>query len=406
VGEDLVQRREVDRTVARTDELRPDVSRPLEKRYQNLGARLRPQPTCRGGVVEQDEVIELGTRDLPGLRPEAVTAWLDENTPVRSPVEYGLIAAGGSNLTYRLVDADGARWVLRRPPVGTLLETAHDMEREARILSGLGATAVPVPEVVGTCTDPTVNGTAFFVMRYVEGRILRTEAMGTELGPDAAATAGSNFFETLALIHTTPPTAAGLDGLSRPDGYVERQLRRWHGQYAETAADGALPLEAELHDRLRDAVPPDEGSGTSHLVHGDYHIDNVVLGADLAVVAVFDWELATLGHPIADLAWALMFWAQAGDDDAFLPDPPSRAPGFPTRDEAVEIYARAAGADVERMRYFEAFSRWKMACLLSGSLHRSERGSGGGMQAGGRAAATDQRARIAEMFQRAHDLLR
>lgn len=355
--------------------------------------------------MAQDEVVEFADGQTPGLEPERVSAWLAEHTPVAVPVEFGLIAAGGSNLTYRLTDAQGERWVLRRPPVGTLLQSAHDMTREQRILSGLGATAVPVPDVVGVCTDDTVTGAPFFVMRYVEGLILRTSAHGTELGPERAHRAGTRFFEALATIHTTPPADAALGDLSRPDRYVERQLRRWHEQYLRTAADDASPVATAVHDRLAAAVPPDVVSGAAHLVHGDFHIDNAVFDADLNVIAVFDWELATLGHPIADLAWALLFWAEPGDERPFLVDPVTIAAGFPTREEVVATYARATGYDTSALPYFEAFSLWKMACLLSGSLYRSKRGAAGGLQARSTVDHDALRARLLGLFDDAATLL-
>jgi aminoglycoside phosphotransferase (APT) family kinase protein len=331
--------------------------------------------------VAQDEVVEFADGQLPGLDPYRVTAWLVEHTPVVAPVEYGLIAAGGSNLTYRLTDGAGARWVLRRPPVGQLLASAHDVTREHKILAGLWPSPVPVPEVAGVCTDADVTGAPFFVMRYVEGLILRNTAHGVELGPERARVAGTNFFGALATIHTTPPASTGLDGLSRPDRYVERQLRRWHQQYQQTAGDDASPLEAELHDRLAASVPADVVDGAAHLVHGDFHIDNAVFDRDLKVIAVFDWELATLGHPIADLAWSLLFWAEPGDAQTYLAEAVTSAPGFPTRAEVVELYGKATGYDTTSLPYFEAFTNWKMGCLLSGSLYRSRRGEAGGMSA-------------------------
>lgn len=348
--------------------------------------------------MAQDEVVEFADGQLPGLEPDRVTAWLTEHTPVVGPVDYGLIAAGGSNLTYRLVDGAGERWVLRRPPVGTLLQSAHDVTREHRILAGLGPSPVPVPEVVGVCTDPGVTGAPFFVMRYVEGLILRDTASGVQLGAASARVAGTNFFRALATIHTTPPASIGLDDLSRPDGYVERQLRRWHQQYQQTAGDDASPVEAAVHDRLAAAVPADVVDGAAHLVHGDFHIDNAVFDAELSVIAVFDWELATLGHPIADLAWSLLFWAEPGDERPFLAEPVTAAPGFPTRAEIVDLYGRATGYDTASLPYFEAFTSWKMGCLLSGSLYRSRRGEAGGMQARGNTDHEALRQRLLGLF--------
>ena len=307
--------------------------------------------------MAQDEVIDLWGADPPGLDPEQVSQWLGANSIVVPPMNIGLIAAGGSNLTYRLVDVNGHRSVLRRPPVGELLESAHDVVREHRILHGLASTAVPVPEVVGVCADPDVTGAPFYVMRYVEGHIVRTTALGAALGSDVAAVIGRNFFEALAVIHVTAPAAAGLDDLSRPHGYVDRQLRRWHRQYQQTAGDEAVQLEADVHDRLAASIPPDVAPGASPIVHGDYHIDNAVFAEDGTVRAILDWELATSGHPIADLAWALLFWAEPGDANPFLREPPSQAPGFPTRVAGIAAYEAVCHYDLDALPYFEAFAR-------------------------------------------------
>ena len=327
-----------------------------------------------------------------------------DHTTISQPVAFGLIAAGGSNLTYRVTGSAGDRWVLRRPPVGDLLPSAHDVAREHRILQGLHGTAVPVPEVAGLCTDREVTGAPFFVMRYVEGHILRSTAMGEALGATAARTAGVNFFEALACIHTTPPEVAGLGDLSRPDRYVERQLRRWHQQYRQTAGEHGSPLEAAVHDRLAETVPGDVAPATSHLVHGDYHIDNAVFDEQLAVKAIFDWELATLGHPTADLAWALLFWAEPGDEHPFLHEPATQAAGFPSRREAIDVYERASGHRVEALSYFEAFCNWKMACLLSGVLHRTLRGATGGLHAAAVPDVASRVRRIEALFEQARSL--
>jgi aminoglycoside phosphotransferase (APT) family kinase protein len=347
----------------------------------------------------QEDVVEPANGELPGIDVTNVVRWLGQHVhDLEPPLEFALIAAGGSDLTYRLVDNKGTRFILRRPPVGTLLATAHDMAREHRIMAALAGTAVPVPEMLALCQDQSVSGAPFYVMAYVEGRILRDTEDGAAIGGANAARASTSFVDTLAAIHLLEPAAIGLDTLSRPAGYVGRQLRRWFSQYQQTAGDHPNPLVADLHDRFA-ANLPDEGPARSgRLVHGDYHIDNAVFDDDFAVISVFDWELCTLGDPLADLSWALMFWSTTTDELSVTASPPTRAPGFFTKSQFIERYGAVAGLDLDDLPYFLALSHWKLACLIQGSLYRSAAGQGGGLQtAGGGVDGSGE--------QRLHDLL-
>ena len=262
---------------------------------------------------------------------------------MRPPFTFGLIAAGGSNLTYRVDDADGRKLILRRPPAAAVLASAHDVAREHRIMAALRDTDVPVPEMLAFCGDAAVTGAPFYVMSYAEGLILRRQATAAEIGADNCGRAAVAFFETLARIHTLDTTRAGLDDLSRAGGYVERQLRRWLAQYHGLAA-GATRIRwcSNCTTAWRPNLRPDI-SKQGLLVHGDYHIDNAVLDPDMSVVAVLDWELATLGHPIADLCWALMFWARPGDPMVMMEEAVTAAPGFPGRSEMAGVYEKASG---------------------------------------------------------------
>lgn len=281
----------------------------------------------------QEEIVafEPGSA-LPGLDADAASDWLSRVVSDLSlPLDFGLIAAGGSNLTYKVTDAANQTWILRRPPAGAVMASAHDVGREYRIMQGLVSTDIPVPRPIVHCDDPTVLGAPFYVMSYEKGVILRDSATATAAGPLNCELASRSFFETLAHLHTHDLSGTGLEGLSRRDGYVKRQLRRWFQQYEEISGEDRNPLVEELHDRLL-ASDPGEIGLEAHLVHGDYHIDNAVLNPNFSVKAVLDWELATLGHPIADLAWALIFWAEPDDQMVMMQEGVTAAPGFLNRE--------------------------------------------------------------------------
>ncbi len=313
-----------------------------------------------------------------GLDRDRVGAWLGEQLPDGvPPFSYDLVPAGGSNLTYRVGDDAGHRWVLRRPPVAAVLHTAHDMDREWRIIETLGrATAVPVPPAVASCADPEVTGAPFYVMGFVDGLILRDEHDGERLTTAAADRATDALVDTQLAFHAVDPDAVGLGGLSRHrHGYVERQLHRWRAQ-VERAKVRDLPLLDELHDRLARSVPPD--SGPPGLAHGDYRFDNTILGADHRIAAVLDWELCTIGDPVADFAWSLLYWSDPGDPCPFLPAAPTLASVFPRRVEVARRYETRSGRSLDVLPWFTVFGYWKMACIVEGVYTRRLRGSRSG----------------------------
>jgi aminoglycoside phosphotransferase (APT) family kinase protein len=352
----------------------------------------------------QEDIVDLDRSvDPPGLPVPATSAWLATHVPaMRPPFTFGLIAAGGSNLTYRIDDADGRKFILRRPPAAAVLASAHDVAREHRIMSALRDSDVPVPEMLAFCGDAAVTGAPFYVMSYAEGLILRRQQTATEIGADNCSRAAVAFFETLARIHTLDTTRAGLDDLSRPGGYVERQLRRWLAQYNAALRADPNPLVLELHARMA-ANPPEDVSKRGLLVHGDYHIDNAVLDPAMSVVAVLDWELATLGHPLADLGWALMFWARPGDPIVMMEEAVTAAAGFPDRAAVAEVYEKASGYPLDHFAYFQAFALWKLSCLIQGSLFRAEEGGRGGRQHDREVDAPATLGRIQAMLERAND---
>jgi aminoglycoside phosphotransferase (APT) family kinase protein len=308
---------------------------------------------------------------IDGIDVPAVTAWFEAHVPaVAPPLRFELIAGGHSNLTFKVTDAAGGAWVLRRPPLGQVLATAHDMGREHRIISALAPTDVPVPPVVGLCTDESVNGAPFYVMGFVEGLVARDSAAAGSLAVPARTRAGEQIADVLARIHAVDPDEVGLGDLGRKDGYVERQLKRWHGQWQKSQTR-ELPVVDEVHAALAARVP---AQGPATIVHGDYRLDNCLVAEDGSIAAVLDWELCTLGDPLADVGLLLVYWSEEGDSHRALLDAPTMLPGFPSRAEVVERYAAASGRDVSNIDYFVALGYWKLACILEGVYARFKGG--------------------------------
>ncbi|NKQ52196.1 phosphotransferase family protein [Amycolatopsis sp. K13G38] len=291
------------------------------------------------------------------LDEKRVSRWLAEHG-LAEPVEFELIAGGRSNLTFRLTDAAGALYALRRPPTGGVLTTAHDMSREWRFVSALSGTAVPVARPLAYCADPEVTGAEFYVMGFVDGRVLADESEGRAFPPGARAEAGEQLVDVLVALHALDPVELGLGDLVRRTGYAQRQLRRWRAQVHATGAP-ELALLDDVHDLLARHVPQQSNG----IVHGDYRPGNVAFGPDGGVRAVFDWELATSGDPLADLGWLAASWREPGEEIPAVTPTPSTVPGFPSRAEMVARYAARSGRDVADLPYWIAFARWRAACI-------------------------------------------
>lgn len=316
-----------------------------------------------------------------GIRPDAVTSWLVRAVPdVTPPLRFELIAGGRSNLTFRVDDAGGRSFALRRPPVSHVLPTAHDMGREHRILSALFPTPVPVPQPLGLCADPDVTGAPFYVMAFVKGPVLRDAGTANAAMPSHAARrrTGEQLVDALAALHQVDVDAVGLGDLARRDGYVERQLRRWQGQFVQSASAGVSEPGAveAVGEALAARIPPQAGAT---VVHGDYRLDNAVVAPDGTLAAVLDWELCTLGDPMADLGTFLDYWSLPADGAPILGRSPASAlEGFPTADELADRYAGASGRDVSDVSYFMAFGYWRLACILQGVYARYVGGAAAG----------------------------
>ena len=313
---------------------------------------------------------------IEGIDVEHVTKWFEDHVEgVQPPLRFELVAGGRSNLTFRIEDATGASWVLRRPPLGSILPTAHDMSREYKVISALGPTPVPVPRTFGLCEDEAVNEKPFYVMEYVEGHILR-DAQTTErvLGEKERRVAGESLVDVLADLHAVDIDAVGLGDFGRRDGYIERQLKRWHTQF-EKSKSREIPAVDEVYEELLRTVP-EQGAAT--IVHGDYRLDNTMLGEDGHVRAVLDWEICTLGDPLADVGLLMVYWADPGDNLSALLSAPTTLEGFSRRAEIAERYAERSGRDLSRLDFYVAFGYWKLACILEGVYARYKAGHGGG----------------------------
>jgi aminoglycoside phosphotransferase (APT) family kinase protein len=327
----------------------------------------------RGGMSEQQASAPPEAPD--GIDRARVEGWFSANIEgVELPLAFERVSGGRSNLTYEVTDAAGRRWALRRPPLGKRLGSAHDMEREHKVIAALQDTDVPVPPVVGLCSDESVNGAPFYVMEFVEGPILRLQG-DAELFPDESErqAIGLRVADTLAAIHAVDPDAVGLGDLGKKQDYVARQLHRWHGQW-EKSKTRELPVVDDVHRRLAARIPE---QGPATIVHGDYRLDNMILSPAGEVAAVVDWELCTLGDPLADVGLLMVYWSEPGDELIPLLEPATMAPGFPSRDEVRERYAKRSGRDLSQLDFYVALGCWKLAIVLEGVYARYAAGQYG-----------------------------
>jgi aminoglycoside phosphotransferase (APT) family kinase protein len=317
-----------------------------------------------------------GHGGLVGVDVPAVSAWLEANVAgAVAPFSFDLIAGGHSNLTYRVVGADGHALVLRRPPLGQLLASAHDMGREHKVIAALADTPVPVAPARGFCADVDVCGAPFYVMDFVEGHVIRDRAAAEAmLVPPARATAGQDLVDTLAAIHAVDIEAVGLSDLGRHDGYIARQLKRWYGQWRQSQTR-PLPTVDEVHDLLSSRIPE---QGPACIVHGDYRLDNTMVDDSGHVVAVLDWEICTLGDPLADVGLLMVYWTGPGDEASAWTGTAPSAPGFPDRGDLLARYAAVSGRDISGIDFYVAFAFWKLVCILEGVYARYLAGALGG----------------------------
>jgi aminoglycoside phosphotransferase (APT) family kinase protein len=330
-----------------------------------------------------------------------VTAWLKARLPdVEPPLRFTRVGEGQSNLTFRVDDAAGRSVVLRRPPLGEILASAHDMAREHRILSALAPAGARVPRPLAMCEDPEVTGAPFYVMEHVDGLIPARVDTAERLSPEARGRAAGALVTTLVELQRLDPEAIGLGSFKRPESLISRQLRRWTRQW-HASKTRELP-EIETLAELLVGRMPEERETVLH--HGDYRLDNAVLSEDGELRAVLDWELCTVGDPLADVGMMVAYWDELGAaarlPDALFREPVTELPGFPSGVELAKTYARVSGRDLADLGFWIAFAYWKIAIIVEGVYRRWLNDPSNGSDAGTLQPAV---ARLAALAQDAFD---
>lgn len=294
---------------------------------------------------------------------DRLTRFMEEvgGVSLAGPLSRRLISGGRSNPTYELTDGQRS-WILRRPPFGDVLQSAHDMMRESRVVSALRDSTVPVPVVVASCADTDVLGVPFYVMDKIDGITLRTHEDTARLSPAERARLATSMVDTMVALHEIDPDAVGLADFGRPEGYLDRQLRRWVRQWHTVKTRDGSDVD-ELASRLERALPELRFPG---IVHGDFKVDNLMVDRNTPskVLALLDWEMATLGDTLADLGQLICFWDEPGALHNPITAGAMAHPGFPTADEVVQSYADRRGADVAEIEWYILFADLKLAVIL------------------------------------------
>ncbi|MDQ4032293.1 MAG: phosphotransferase family protein [Actinomycetota bacterium] len=313
--------------------------------------------------------------DISAEQARRVTDWLAQRIPeLTPPVRFDLIEGGRSNLTYRVADLAGNIFALRRPPLSGVLPSAHDMQREHRVISALGGTDVPVPATVGICTESEVLGADFYVMDFVDGFVAHDpETAAAALSEPARVAAAGAAVDSLLALHRVDPDSIGLGDLGRGTGYVAGQLKRWTRQVASLPIE-PIPGLLDMGNRLAGRVP---SQPAVTIAHGDYRFGNLMLDTDGNVAAILDWELCTRGDPLADLGWLLSYWSSPPGIARLPMAMPTSAPGFPSRDQALARYGAGSGLPMDDVNFYIAFAYWRLGAVLAGVYSRSISGAYG-----------------------------
>ncbi len=336
-------------------------------------------------------------QSVPGIDFERLLPWFREHVAPVDALHAEVIGHGRSNLTYRLSSGDD-EWVLRRPPLSHVMPTAHDMKREFRVISAVEGTKVPVPHAIALCDDTSVNDAPFYIMSFVRG-IVPTDAqdVARRFDEPTLRRMGEELIDTLAELHLLDPASVGLGDLGKPNGFVTRQVKRFTGQIEQHKTRDVPELE-ELARRLGAAIPPESGAA---IIHGDYRLDNCVISEDGKIAAVLDWEMATLGDPLADVGQQIMYWAGGEGDRQSAPGIASGSvtalPGFLPRDEAIARYAKRTGLDLSNLDFYVVLAYFKLAVIVEGIYARFLEGGtvGAGFEATGAQAMSLARGGLA-----------
>ena len=301
-----------------------------------------------------------------GIEEGRVTGWMKGQIPdLEAPMSFDLITGGHSNLTYRCRDISGKAFVLRRPPLGHVLESAHDMGREHKIIDALQGSKVPVPKTYGLCRDKSINGADFYLMGFVDGNVLNDSVSGLTIDASDRAALGEHVIHILCDLHAVDIDAVGLGDLGRKEAYLARQLNRWSKQWIASKTHEIPAMEAS-QQLLAERMPEQRGAS---IVHGDFRLGNMIVEGQ-RVKAILDWELCTLGDPLADLAYALNVWPDPTDPEPPAPESATSPKGFHTRTELAERYQSKTNRDLSQLDYYVGFNRWKSACILHGVYAR------------------------------------
>jgi aminoglycoside phosphotransferase (APT) family kinase protein len=307
---------------------------------------------------------------VPGLDVGRLRTYLDRERPglVRGPIRASVFPGGRSNLTYA-IDDGRSHWVLRRPPLGHVLATAHDMAREFRVIRALDG-VIPVPRTVLLCEDERFLGAPFYLMDRVEGTVYRSAGQTSLLSDEQKRALAFSLVDVLADLHGVDPAAVGLADFGRPQGFLERQVRRWSGQLERSRSRDVAGMD-RLRERLSSSVP---ASAATALLHGDFRLDNVMVDARRRIVAVLDWEMATLGDPLADLGLFVVYWDGVGGIQSPLLGGEGRRAGFPSGAELLRRYQDRHDVDLGHLDWYLAFGCFKLAVIAEGIFFRFTRG--------------------------------
>jgi aminoglycoside phosphotransferase (APT) family kinase protein len=303
----------------------------------------------------------------PGFDPERLAPWFRDNVGRVDSLSGEIIGHGRSNLTYRVRSGDQS-WVLRRPPLSHVQATAHDMGREFRILSALAPTGFPAPRPIALCEDVSVNDAPFYVMEYVEGLVpVDPNEVGRRFDEGQRRRIGEELVDVLVRLHSFRPEEIGLEGFGKPQGYLERQVRRF-SQQLEDIRYRETPELDELAKRLAASIPPERAPG---IVHGDYRLDNAILDDHGHIIAVLDWEMSTLGDSLADLGLLNMYWGRGSSQElAIAGTPVMSLPGFPSWEEAAARYESRSGRDLSNLDFYTVLAHFKLGVILENMYKR------------------------------------